>query len=126
MDMHDDTIDELSGDGTIIIEQAKLGAIYCWLSIVPVAGPVVAEGSITGPEEFMRMVMNATGSKLVPQDGYVLNAPMRRRRYRRSMGESPRGRDPTEQCNGPERCPQSPALSVGAPRLGRSDAERNW
>jgi hypothetical protein len=72
MDMHDDTIDELSGDGTIIIEQAKLGAIYCWLSIVPVAGPVVAEGSITGPEEFMRMVMNATGSKLVPQDGYVL------------------------------------------------------
>ncbi|MEH2534944.1 hypothetical protein V1277_005759 [Bradyrhizobium sp. AZCC 1588] len=72
MDMHDDTIDELSGDGTIIIGQAKLGAIYYWLTIVPVAGPVVAEGSITGPEEFMRMVMNATGSKLVLQDGYVL------------------------------------------------------
>lgn len=38
MDLHDDTIDELSGDGTIIIGQAKLGAIYYWLTIVPVAG----------------------------------------------------------------------------------------
>jgi hypothetical protein len=27
MDQHDDTIDELSGDGTIIISQAKVGTI---------------------------------------------------------------------------------------------------
>ena len=49
MDLHDDTIDQLSGDGTIIIGQGAAGAVYYWLTIVPVAGFVVAEGSITGP-----------------------------------------------------------------------------
>lgn len=126
MDLHDDTIDELSGDGTIIIGQAKVGAIYYWLTIVPVAGPVVAEGSITGPEEFMRMVMNATGSKLVLQDGYVLTLQCEGGatgvRWVKALADC----DPREHCNGSERCPPSPELSVGAPRLGRSDAERNW
>jgi hypothetical protein len=72
MDLHDDTIDELSGDGTIIIGRSAAGAVDYWLTIVPVAGLVVAEGSITGPEEFMRKVMNATDPKLVLQDGYVV------------------------------------------------------
>jgi hypothetical protein len=72
MHLHDDTIDELSGDGTIIFDCGEAGAVYYWLTIVPVAGPVVAEGSITGPEEFMRKVMNTTGLKLVLQDGYVV------------------------------------------------------
>jgi hypothetical protein len=71
MDLHEDTID-LSGEGTIIIGGEEAGAVYYWLTIVPIAGPVVAEGSITGPEEFMRKVMNATGPKLVLQDGYVV------------------------------------------------------
>jgi len=72
MDLHDDTIDELSGDGTIIIGRCAAGAVYYWLTIVPVAGRVIAEGSITGPEKFMKKVMNATGPKLVLQDGYVV------------------------------------------------------
>jgi hypothetical protein len=72
MDLHDDTIDELSGDGTIIIGRGEAGAVYYWLTIVPVAGFVVAEGSITGPEDFMWKVMNATRPKLVLQDGYVV------------------------------------------------------
>jgi hypothetical protein len=72
MDLHDDTIDELSGEGTIIIGGEEAAAVYYWLTIVPVAGPVVAEGSITGPEEFMRKVMNATGPKLVLHDGPVV------------------------------------------------------
>jgi hypothetical protein len=118
MDLHDDTIDELSGDGTIIIGQAKVGAIYYWLTIVPVAGPVVAEGSITGPEEFMRMVMNATGSKLVLQDGYVLTLQCEGGatgvRWVKALADC----DPTEQCNGSERCPSSPELGVRGPRLG--------
>jgi hypothetical protein len=117
MDLHDDTIDELSGDGTIIIGQAKVGAIYYWLTIVPVAGPVVAEGSITGPEEFMRMVMNATGSKLVLQDGYVLTLQCEGGatgvRWVKALADC----DPTEQCNGSERCPPSPELGVRGPRL---------
>ena len=72
MDLHEDTIDELSDKGTIIIGGEEAGAVDYWLTVVPVAGPVVAEGSITGPEEFMRKVMNATCPKLVLQDGYVV------------------------------------------------------
>lgn len=72
MDLHEDTIDELSGDGTIIIGGEEAGAVYYWLTIVPTAGFVVAEGSIIGPEQLMRKVMNATGPKLVLQDGYVV------------------------------------------------------
>ncbi len=72
MDLHDDTIDELIGDGAIIIAGEEAGAVYYWLSIMPVAGLGVAEGSITGPEQLMRKVMNATGPKLVLQDGYVV------------------------------------------------------
>ncbi|MEH2626378.1 hypothetical protein V1292_004433 [Bradyrhizobium sp. AZCC 1719] len=72
MDLHDDIIEELSREGTIIIGGEEAGAVYYWLTIVPVTGPVVAEGFITGPEEFMRMVMNATGPKLLLQDGYVV------------------------------------------------------
>ncbi|MFG3598374.1 hypothetical protein [Bradyrhizobium sp. RDI18] len=72
MDRHDNTIDELSGEGTIIIGGEEADAVYYWLTIVPVAGPVVAEGSITGPEEFMRKVMNSSGPKLVLQDGPVV------------------------------------------------------
>lgn len=49
MDLHEDTIDELSGDGTIIIGGEEAGAVYYWLTIVPIAGLVVAEGSIIGP-----------------------------------------------------------------------------
>jgi hypothetical protein len=72
MDLHDDTIDELSGDGTIIIGRWAAGAVDYWLTIVPAGGVVVAEGSIAGPEEFMRKIMNATDPKLVLQDGYVV------------------------------------------------------
>lgn len=72
MDLHEDAIDELSGDGTIVIGGEEAGAVYYWLTIVPVAGPVVAEGSIIGPEQFMKKIMNATGLKLVLQDGYVV------------------------------------------------------
>jgi hypothetical protein len=69
---HEDIIEELGDEGMIIIGGEEAGAVDYWLTIVPVAGPVVGEGSITGPEEFMRKVMNATGPKLVLRDGYVV------------------------------------------------------
>ncbi|XIA63425.1 hypothetical protein ACFIOY_30380 [Bradyrhizobium sp. TZ2] len=108
MDLHDDTIDELSGAGTIIIGGEEAGAVYYWLTIVPVAGPVVAEGSITGSEEFMRKVMNATGPQLVLQDGPVVTLQCGRRRYGRSMGESSCGLWSDRTMQGWERCPASP------------------
>lgn len=42
---------DLSGNGTITISGAEVGAVFYWLSILEEAGPVVAEGSISGSEE---------------------------------------------------------------------------
>ena len=39
---------ELSGDGMIIIDGQNVETVYYWLTVVPEAGPVVAEGSIQG------------------------------------------------------------------------------
>lgn len=116
MDLHDDTIDELSGVGTIIIGGEEAGAIYYWLTIVPVAGPVVAEGSITGPEEFMRKVMNATGPKLVLQDGHVVtlqcDGGATGVRWVKALADLWSDRT----MHGSERCPPSPELR--GPSLG--------
>jgi hypothetical protein len=98
MDLHEDTIDELSDDGTIIIGGEEAGAVYYWLTIVPIAGFVVAEGSITGPEEFMRKVMNATGPKLVLQDGYVVTLQCEGGATGVLWVKALADRGPTEQC----------------------------
>jgi hypothetical protein len=98
MHLHEDTIDELIGDGTIMIGGEEAGAVYYWLTIVPVAGLVVAEGSITGPEEFMRKVMNATGPKLVLQDGYVVTLQCEGGATGVRWVKAFADRGPTEQC----------------------------
>lgn len=128
MDLHEDTIDELSGDGTIIIGVEEAGAVYYWLTIVPTAGFVVAEGSIIGPEQLMRKVVNATGPKLVLEVGAAgwlrRNAPMRRQHYRYFMGEGSRGLSSDRTMLGSERCP-NPELSIEGRAWVRSEAERN-
>lgn len=106
MDLHEDTIDELSGDGTIIIGGEEAGAVYYWLTIVPIAGLVVAEGSIMGPEQFMRKIMNATGPKLVLQDGYVVTLQCeggaRGIRWVKALANC----GPTEQCTARDDAPR--------------------
>lgn len=98
MDLHEDAIDELSGDGTIIIGGEEAGAVYYWLTIVPIAGLVVAEGSIIGPEQFMRKIMNATGPKLVLQDGYVVSLQFEGGATGVRWVKALADRGPTEQC----------------------------
>ena len=62
-------MDEISGDGIIIIDGESVAQVYYWLTISPEPGDVVAEGSITGSETLMRKVKNARSAKLALIDG---------------------------------------------------------
>ncbi|HWX32054.1 MAG TPA: hypothetical protein VNZ53_32060 [Steroidobacteraceae bacterium] len=62
-------MDEISGDGTIIIDGVNVDQVYYWLTISPEPGDVIAEGSITGSEALMRKVKNARSAKLALMDG---------------------------------------------------------
>jgi hypothetical protein len=72
MDQHDDTIDETERRRHNHYQPSESGHHLVLAHDSTGGRTVVAEGSITGPEEFIRIVMNATGSKLVLQDDYVL------------------------------------------------------
>jgi hypothetical protein len=61
--------DEVSGDGMIIIDGENVEIVYYWLTVVPKAGLVIAEGSISGSEEVMKKVKNAKTAKLMLVDG---------------------------------------------------------
>jgi hypothetical protein len=61
--------DEVSGDGMIIIDGENVEIVYYWLTVVPKAGLVIAEGSISGSEEVMKKVKNAKTPKLMLVDG---------------------------------------------------------
>jgi hypothetical protein len=63
---------ELSGDGMIIIDGQNVETVYYWLTVVPEAGPVIAEGSISGSEAVMRKVKNAKVARLALVDGPTL------------------------------------------------------
>ncbi|MFL5237500.1 MAG: hypothetical protein ACJ8EL_07840 [Rhizomicrobium sp.] len=71
MDVHDETIDDLSGEGIVIIDGRNEKVSY-WLTVSPEAGPVLAEGSISGPERLMRRVRKARKVKLALGDGPVV------------------------------------------------------
>jgi len=51
--------DEISGDGMIVINGRIVETVYYWLTVVPKAGPVIAEGSISGSEDVMKKIKNA-------------------------------------------------------------------
>jgi hypothetical protein len=61
--------DELTGNGTIILDGESVATVYYWLTVVPMSGPVIAEGSISGSEDVMRKIKKASAAKLVLVDG---------------------------------------------------------
>ena len=63
MDVHEQAIDDLIGEGLVIIDGRNEKVSY-WLTVSPEAGPVVAEGSISGPERIRRRVRKAKKSSL--------------------------------------------------------------
>jgi hypothetical protein len=65
--------DELTGDGTIILDGESVPTVYYWLTVVPVSGPVIAEGSISGSEDVMRKIKKAAAARLVLVDGPTLS-----------------------------------------------------
>jgi hypothetical protein len=71
MDVHEEAIDDLIGEGLVIIDGRNEKVSY-WLSVSPEAGPVVAEGSISGPKRLMRRVRKARRIKLALGDGPVV------------------------------------------------------
>jgi hypothetical protein len=71
MDVHEEAIDDLIGEGLVVIDGRNEKVSY-WLTVSPEAGPVVAEGSISGPERLMRRVRKAKRVKLALGDGPVV------------------------------------------------------
>lgn len=71
MDVHDETTDDLIGEGTIIIDGHNERVSY-WLTVSPEGDPVLAEGSISGSERLIRSVTNARNVKLALGDGPVV------------------------------------------------------
>ena len=61
--------DDLSGDGTIIIDGVETESVYYWLTVSPELGPVIAEGSITGSEQLMKKLKTAEAVKLTLSEG---------------------------------------------------------
>jgi hypothetical protein len=70
--MTEDNSYELSGDGIIIIDGENVDTVYYWLTVAPKAGPLIAEGSITGSEHLMRKVKKAKHVELALDNGPVL------------------------------------------------------
>ncbi|MFK4385492.1 hypothetical protein [Bradyrhizobium sp. USDA 223] len=71
MDVHDETTDDLIGEGTIIIDGRNESVSY-WLTVSPEGDPLLAEGSISGSERLIRSVTNARNVKLALGDGPVV------------------------------------------------------
>ncbi len=69
MDIHGDITDELTGDGMIIIDGRDVALVPYWLTLAPEPGPLIAEGSICGPETLMRQLKKAKAVKLALEDG---------------------------------------------------------
>ncbi len=72
MNLHEDIFDQLVGDGMIIIDGQTVATIPYSLSVAAAAGPLIAEGSICGPEPLMRRLKKASDVKLALEDGPVL------------------------------------------------------
>jgi hypothetical protein len=62
-------LDEISGNGMMTIEGEEVDIVSYSLTVAPKAGPLIAEGSISGSEELMRKVKKAKFPKLILEDG---------------------------------------------------------
>ncbi len=62
--------DVISGNGTVILDGNRVeDAVFYWLTISEEPGELIAEGSITAPEDLLRQVKKALRATLVLEDG---------------------------------------------------------
>ena len=61
--------DNLTDKGTIFIGTNEVGQVFYWLSLAEEAGPIVAEGCITGSEDLMQRIERSEQVRLRFDDG---------------------------------------------------------
>jgi hypothetical protein len=61
--------DDLANDGKIFIGGAEAGTVFYWLTMVEEPGPVIAEGCISGSEDFMQTIAASEQVRLQLDDG---------------------------------------------------------
>jgi hypothetical protein len=64
--------DDISGNGAVLINGTEVDTVYYWLTIVPEAGELIAEGSISGSEDLMRKIKNAEVARIELEDGLTV------------------------------------------------------
>jgi hypothetical protein len=67
-----DMIDDLSGNGVVLIAGEEVGVVFYWLTMAEEPGPVVAEGSISSTEELMLQIYQAEEAQLRLEDGPIV------------------------------------------------------
>jgi hypothetical protein len=72
MDLHEDIFDQLIGDGMIIVDGRDVAMVPYSLSVAPHASPLIAAGTISGPEPLMRKLKAAHDVRLALEDGLVV------------------------------------------------------
>jgi hypothetical protein len=78
MDMHDDSSDDLTGEGTLFINGQPEGAVEYCLTISPKTGPILGEGTISGPEAVLAKARTASKVELALADGPVVTLVVER------------------------------------------------
>jgi hypothetical protein len=61
--------DDITDDGTIFIGDTEAGKVFYWLTLTEEVGPLVAEGCISGSEEFMNRIARSQQVRLQLENG---------------------------------------------------------
>jgi outer membrane protein assembly factor BamB len=69
LEQRGDMSDDLANDGTVLIGDTEAGTVFYWLTLVEEPGSTIAEGCISGSEEFMQRIASAEQVKLRLDDG---------------------------------------------------------
>jgi hypothetical protein len=60
---------DLSGTGNVFVRNRLIGDVFYWLTIDVEVGPVVAEGTISGPEDLLSIIRTSGQVTLMLHDG---------------------------------------------------------
>ena len=61
--------DDITDNGTIFIGESEAGKVFYWLTLAEEVGPLVAEGCISGTEEFMERIDKSQQVRLQLENG---------------------------------------------------------
>ena len=64
---------DITDDGTIFFGDTKVGKVFYWLTLTEEIGPLVAEGCISGSEEFMDRIAKTQQVRLQLENGPIFS-----------------------------------------------------